>query len=398
VRYARQAGERAQAVYANQQALDNYRRADAWLAKGLVALRPGPTSSDRLEHTWIADEIARWRAELTERQGQVHSLVGEYDAADAAFTHTWRVLADLGDWRGAARVLNQLSFLSFIRDDYDEAGRYAGLALAASLEEDGAADLQAVALTHLGLSAWARGCYDDAQPVLEEALALFDEVEPKVQIGLEPYGLSRCLNSLGLVHLGRGDPGLADHYFARSLALRQRAGDRRGEAWCRHNQGRAALARGDLAAAQEKLEAARAIFTEIDHPYGMETCTHFLAEVQAAAAARETGRVLSVRLPRADAPSGRPLREDEYITVTWTIEAPADQRVQGKVARRRHRLLRLLEEARTQGAAPIHSHLAKALGVSRRTIERDVAFLRTRKRITSRGSATRNISTEKMSE
>lgn len=44
--------------------------------------------------------------------------------------------------------------------------------------------------------------------------------------------------------------------------------------------------------------------------------------------------------------------------------------------RRRHRLLRLLAEAQSQGAAPIYRHLAKALGVSERTVERDMAALR----------------------
>jgi tetratricopeptide (TPR) repeat protein len=85
---------------------------------------------------------------------------------------------------------------------------------------------------------------------------------------------------------------------------------------------------------------------------------------------------ITVSLPRADAPLGRPLREDELVTVGWTVAAPEDGTIGGKVARRRHRILRLLQEAQDQGAAPTHSHLAEALGVSRRTIERDMAALR----------------------
>ena len=38
--------------------------------------------------------------------------------------------------------------------------------------------------------------------------------------------------------------------------------------------------------------------------------------------------------------------------------------------------MRLLEEAQAQGAAPNCDQLAQALGVSRRTIERDLAALR----------------------
>ena len=361
VRHARQAGERAQSVYANQQALDYYSRADTCLAAGRV--------------DWPAVEIARWRAELAERQGQVHSLVGDYAAADAAFTRAREMRTRLEDPEGATRILNRQSFLHFIQDDYAEADRYAQMALDTLPDVDPPVVLQATALTHLGLSAWAQGRYDEAQPALEEALMLFEEM------GSDSHGLSRCLNSLGLVHLERGDPNLAGRYFGRSLALRQQARDRRGEAWCQHNLGRAALARGNLTTAREKLEMARAIFAEIEHPYGLETCARFLeqvsqAEVAAAAAEREASRVVAVRLPRADAPLGRPLREDEHVTVAWTVASPVDREAQGKVACRRQRLLRLLEEAQAQGAAPTHDHLAQALGVSRRTIERDVVALR----------------------
>ncbi len=82
------------------------------------------------------------------------------------------------------------------------------------------------------------------------------------------------------------------------------------------------------------------------------------------------------RLPRADAPTGRPLRDDEWVEVAWTVDAPEDRAISGKVARRRHRLLRLLEEAREQRAAPTVSRLAEALGVSERTLKRDLAALR----------------------
>ncbi len=81
-------------------------------------------------------------------------------------------------------------------------------------------------------------------------------------------------------------------------------------------------------------------------------------------------------LPRANAPLGRPLRADEFIPVTWTISADEDQAIQSKVQRRRHRILRLLREARAQGAAPRDQDLAGALEVSLATLRRDMAALR----------------------
>jgi DNA-binding transcriptional ArsR family regulator len=85
---------------------------------------------------------------------------------------------------------------------------------------------------------------------------------------------------------------------------------------------------------------------------------------------------ISTRLPLASAPTGRPLATDEWVEVTWTLAAPEDDARPGKVARRQHRLLRLLSEASAQGAAPTVTDLAQALGVSRATIKRDLAALR----------------------
>lgn len=83
-----------------------------------------------------------------------------------------------------------------------------------------------------------------------------------------------------------------------------------------------------------------------------------------------------VRLPAASAPTGRPLQDDEWVEVLWTVEAPEDEQVTGKAARRQGRVLRMLGEAAGQGAAPTVDALAAALDVSQRTIERDLAALR----------------------
>ena len=353
--YAQRAGERAQAVYAHQQALDYFASAEAWLAEGRVTLP--------------ADELTRQRATLVERQGQVHAFVGDYKAAGDAFARARQLWTDLEDRHGVARVLNRLSFMHFLQYDYVQASHYALLALEALPEQAPPPDMQATSLTYLGLSAWTQGRYDEALVPLQEALAFFE------QTGSDRYGLARCLNSLGLVHLERGQFNQAETCFARSLALRQQIGDRRGAAWCWHNQGRMALEQGDLALARERLETARSIFAEIEHPDGLDTCARTLARVEQAEMAAGRTSWISVRLPCADAPLGRPLRDDEYVAVTWTVDMAEDAAITGKANRRRRRLLRLLAEAQVQGAVPAYHHLAKALGVSERTIERDMVIL-----------------------
>ncbi len=86
---------------------------------------------------------------------------------------------------------------------------------------------------------------------------------------------------------------------------------------------------------------------------------------EVSAAARQHTRTAIVELGQ-----GQHLR-----TVTWTLHAPHDQLIEDPTARRRHILARLLAEAEAQAASPTHDQLATALGVSRRTILRDLAAI-----------------------
>ena len=86
-------------------------------------------------------------------------------------------------------------------------------------------------------------------------------------------------------------------------------------------------------------------------------------------------RIVS-RLPRLGAPTGRGLRDDEYVEVTWTLFSPEDNTALDKALRRQSQLARLLREASDQGAAPTVEDLARALEASPATLKRDLAALR----------------------
>jgi biotin operon repressor len=95
----------------------------------------------------------------------------------------------------------------------------------------------------------------------------------------------------------------------------------------------------------------------------------------------------SARLARADAPTGRALRDEELVDITWVLSTPEDETIEDRIERRRHRLVRLASQAQQQGAAPTVADLAEALGVSASTIKRDLAALRNEGRdIPTRGS------------
>jgi hypothetical protein len=91
-------------------------------------------------------------------------------------------------------------------------------------------------------------------------------------------------------------------------------------------------------------------------------------EIVAAYVSGQAPSQRAFRPPRADAPLGRPLRDDEYVAVTWTPSAPEDEAIDDGPRRRQARICRLLQEAAEQGAAPTVGDLANALEVSEPTV------------------------------
>lgn len=92
----------------------------------------------------------------------------------------------------------------------------------------------------------------------------------------------------------------------------------------------------------------------------------------------------------ADAPHGPSLEQTEMVEVTWTLDAGQEDlevlKTHGSQALRSVRILRLVEEALDQGGAATQEDLAKALGVTARTIRGDIADLEAQGyRIATRG-------------
>jgi hypothetical protein len=138
----------------------------------------------------------------------------------------------------------------------------------------------------------------------------------------------------------------------------------------------------DLAAARMELQRQAAELSESTLQADFLNQRSLHREIEARWQARHfSARHITVSLTRADVPLGRPITEADRVMVRWTIdagEADADllQR-EGKVALRQQRVRRLLAEAQAQGATPTDTDLAHALDVTERTIERDMAALRT---------------------
>lgn len=87
-----------------------------------------------------------------------------------------------------------------------------------------------------------------------------------------------------------------------------------------------------------------------------------------------------VILARRRAGHGRALDETETTEVVWTVDAGREDRQvlrrHGRLALRRVRIQRLLDEALAQGGAATQEDLARALQVTVRSIKRDCADLK----------------------
>jgi hypothetical protein len=99
---------------------------------------------------------------------------------------------------------------------------------------------------------------------------------------------------------------------------------------------------------QVQEQAARIVDDRLRRGYLENVDAH--REIIAAYVAWQAPNQRTVRLPRADAPTGRPLGDDEYVAVTWTVGTPEDEALADGPARRQARLLRLLQEAAGQRA------------------------------------------------
>jgi tetratricopeptide (TPR) repeat protein/biotin operon repressor len=360
----------------------------------------GVAHYDLNEHSAARDHLERAlaiRHSLGDRHGEAESLnalgnvcsdLGEQLTARDYYQRSLAVKQAIGDRRGESHTLYNLSVHHRDLGDEEKARRCCEEALAIA-EDIGDRRLEAYALTYLGLirerlhtpEPSSEADLTAAEAYYERALAIRHHIgQPTLAIDCLA-GLARVALAQGRIgdaldradetldwiaehgHAGIGDVQLV--YQSAYRVLKASGQDERAEA--------VLAAAYDLlmewAAGLHDEDARRSLLEEV-WPHW-----EIVAAYRAMVVDRKTEGI-QVRLPAANAPMGRPLRDDEWLRVTWTIEAPEDNEISGKAARRRHRILRLLREAAAQSAAPNVEHLADVLGVSARTIKRDMSALR----------------------
>ena len=301
--------------------------------------------------------------------------VGDHDAGREWASEAEQRFADAERRRLLGLAINTRGLIAEDAGDIAEAISCYEHALQIATDSDSATEI-AYAQHDLGAIRWRTGDLDAAVPLLRCAAdAWTAQGHPMLRAKSEAM-LALCL-------LDVGEPPDAVRPLAGAGVELFRSGEFAGEQphawlWALHQL----LVRlGDDTAA-EVLEAAMAeVLRQASTIADNERRRGFFERVPlnraiiAASSAGHERRSTVVRIARVDAPLGRTLRPDEYVDVTWTLHTASDEGFAEGTGRRQHRLRRLLDEAAQQGGAPTDDDLAHALGVSRRTILRDMAAL-----------------------
>ncbi|WP_448539876.1 tetratricopeptide repeat protein [Roseiflexus sp.] len=335
---------------------------------------------------------------------------GDYLGARAIFERTMVLSERLGDVRMQEASLHNLGALADLLGDFETAVEIKTRAIDCSRAVNNAMGV-AVGLCNLGITFFKLERYAEALSALDEALVI-DRATGRRS------GEAFCLHSRGQVLVALGRRAEARDAFEAAREIRRALGERDVLL-----NTEAELALLDLADdCDAALTAVERLLADLraddradvrEHVQYVASCVYAThgADAQTAAYLRHAAAAMhelldalpakvrtsllqrdplhravqtalaasaslrEVRLVRTGVPLGRRLDSADYVTIYWTPVSPEDECFARPEARRRHALRRLLREAAEQGATPTDSDLAQALGVSRRTILRDMAAI-----------------------
>jgi adenylate cyclase len=249
--YLWRAGEAAEARYANDAAIDYYRR--------LAGL--------------LADEE---RGEVLRKLGSVLELRGDWAGSESAYSEALQLAETLGDGGAAAWARVGRSVATRRQGRYDESAADLD---AAARNFQGISDTRGMArVAHVrGVIAYQRGALDEASTQLQLSLGLWKALGDR-------EAEARVLDSLAVTAVYQENYELAAVLGQQVLDLWLALGHRWGVGFSHLNLGVHALLRKEYALASSHEEQALAILLEVGDTYGVANARHNLGDI-----ARETG-------------------------------------------------------------------------------------------------------------
>jgi adenylate cyclase len=244
--YLLKAAEAARARYANEAAIDYYRRVSALLSEN--------------EKTQVMLKL-----------GQVLALVGEWQQAEEIYHQVVELAQELSDhqslawcWISLAELAGKQGLYTQAEDWLEQAGQI--------FDQRGDMVGLGQVLHFGGTLAAQQGKFDPARLQYQHSL------EIRRKLGDEP-NISSLLSNLGILARLQGDRQSARTLQEEALAIRRKLGNKSAIAVSLNNLGNLALDRGDYGEAQERLEEAVSLQREVGDRYYIANALNNLANV-----------------------------------------------------------------------------------------------------------------------
>jgi DNA-binding SARP family transcriptional activator/predicted ATPase/biotin operon repressor len=303
--------------------------------------------------------------------GNISYELGDFESAVARYEEALTIPKQLQAPRGVSITLNNLGQARRGQERFETALASFDEALQIN-REHGFRSGEGHALNGRGLTLVEAEQFEAAVATLTPAVAIWRELGDRLR-------LLDALASLALAQIGLEQTAVARQTVEEALAAVQPSDSVLTRRLVYYAAYRLFDALGEKKTAVFHLQQAEQIRRETAEILTPEQCQFFARiplnrQIETAVAGLSQTKIVS--LVRGDVPLGRRLTPNDYVTVTWTVYQPQDDAFPvSSTERRRHVLLRLAAEAQAQGAVATDSDLAQTLGVSRRTILRDVQVL-----------------------
>tara|TARA_R110002096_G_scaffold44526_8_gene120246 strand:- start:53294 stop:55930 length:2637 start_codon:yes stop_codon:yes gene_type:complete len=281
-------GDKARARYANEQAVELYRKGldfleeddgvlllDALHNLGSVLDLMGETAeaqqhfSRMLRHAWLLDHRSKGGA-AHNRLGRIHRRLGEYDQAMAHLRSALDLFKSAGDKRGIAGTLDDIGQVHWLRGVYAQALEFHRQALA---HRRAIGDPRSIALSlaNIGRVHRETGAFKEASKQFHEALALRREIG-------DTAGVIRSLCDLAAVHSADGESEKALAMFEKARKSAATIGDKLALTQVLSGLGQCQAASGQFSDAIESLLEGKSIARELGNLLGAAECYRHLAE------------------------------------------------------------------------------------------------------------------------